>query len=457
MNLGNFMDEHHIKTVIGEDIFDTTGMSLNDESSADTNVLSSEDAVYVFSNWKKEVRKLLMAGYHSGDIRKKFLANVRTAGIDDEFVSYLRACDGLIGTIIVDCGCVGDHCKVSSKYKPFNRFAINCKCGHVEVQEGLETSQETGTINSFLMDNLEKKVVSKRAICKRCGLPVITSSKAIIASDVFSVVDELCNRGFITHRRSNALRQSKDLVGDLRKLFASGILDYRAKTFSDGKHENDINAYRLKKDSLVADANAGVKAASVEGLRESKKIKEAIDIDRKFTVSVIEKKIKPISDDIDFFDNFNMDDIDVAVDREQIKNSIEVDDLTGGDLDIDVGEQEFEEVKIANNKGYVDVEDGEMEFEDVKIGNNKSYVDVVEDREQIKNAIEVDDLTDDDLDIDDKQADIDLSIEKKVSNPEVDAKSKVSDEWFDDDEIEIDEFDKKAKEVKVANRFRFDF
>ena len=432
MNLGNFMDEHHIKTVIGEDIFDTTGMSLDDESSAKTDVLSSEDAVYVFSNWKKEVRKLLMAGYHSGDIRKKFLANVRTAGIDDEFVSYLRACDGLIGTIIVDCGCVGDHCKVSSKYKPFNRFAINCKCGHVEVQEGLETSQETGTINSFLMDNLEKKVVSKRAICKRCGLPVITSSKAIIASDVFSVVDELCNRGFITHRRSNALRQSKDLVGDLRKLFASGILDYRAKTFSDGKHENDINAYRLKKDSLVADANAGVKAASVEGLRESKKIKEAIDIDRKLTANVIEKKIKPISDDIEFFDNSNMS-------------------------DIDVGEQEFEEVKIANNKGYVDVEDGELEFEDVKIENNKSYVAVVEDREQIKNAIEVDDLTDDDLDIDDKQADIDLSIEKKVSTPEVDAKSKVSDEWFDDDEIEIDEFDKKAKEVKVANRFRFDF
>lgn len=410
MNLGSFLDEHHIKTVIGEDVFDAVGMTLDGESGDKNGVVGSEPEKYVFAEWKKEVRRALMAGRHSEDISKMFLANVRTAGIDDEFGNYLRACDGLIGTIIVDCDCLGAKGKLSSKYKPFNRFAMNCKCGYEEVEESLETSQNEGTISSYLSENLERKVISKRRVCKRCGLPVILSSKDILSSDVFSVVDELCKRGFITAKRCAALKQSRNLVSDLRKLFSSGILDYKQRVVSAIASKNDIEDYNVSRGQLSADAIGKVSSISVDAGKESAKIKGVVELSKSSTAEVLDRRPKSIKGKIELFDSSELE-------------------------GIDVGEQSLEEVNVQNGFGLVDV---------------------VDDSEQIDGVLDVDSLGAGDLDIDGSEADIELAVEKRVSNTEVDSRSVVSDEWFENDEIDIAEFDKKAKPVKIGNRYKFD-
>lgn len=244
MDLGNFLDEKHIKQEIGDNIYSPVQMDIVEQQ-----IQIKEKPRYEFSDWQERVGNMLMQGYHKKDILARYQSNIKIANNFSQVEQFIDQNDGLLGTVIIDCRLNNDT-KYASKMKKFNKYAINCECGTYK-QSYIRKNSSDGSIDGLLNESA-KMIKSKVAYCKKSGLPVIKSFNAIKISKLNEVVDTLVSDGYITQKKGKAIKSSKNILSDLQDLFVNKVGVY---TFNNKKGKLDKTAQQYKLSEMDVEAD----------------------------------------------------------------------------------------------------------------------------------------------------------------------------------------------------------
>lgn len=105
-----------------------------------------------------------------GRSARSVVASARKAGVrlPESLKELIGKLDGLLGNYVVSCRFSPDS---KGNYRGFIKYAIDCDCG--DCGEEHEEEIGDGGINGFFNPKYVK--VSRRRICSRTGLPVISS------------------------------------------------------------------------------------------------------------------------------------------------------------------------------------------------------------------------------------------------------------------------------------------
>ena len=309
MDIGSFMDEHHIRTSIdATGFFEAGNMDIEEEKPVE----KKEAKAYEFADWKVCVGRDLMAGKHSREIKSKFKVNMRVANKEAKIDKYLSACDGLVGSVLVDCSVFNKqfgYDKVSAKLKKYNKYAIHCACGHEHITSSMKNSADGG-IDGFL-NNPDEKITEKKAYCKVSGLPVISSIGEIEPTVLASVVDELVASGDISSTQGKNLKASKNLLRSIKEVFANEVGAYKVKKSS--TKVEDFERFALQSEELTAET---IKKGEVLAITPLTPV--VID-------DIGEVKNNVVDMDADFNQNEECCEVDNVFDTVPVKGNIEVD------------------------------------------------------------------------------------------------------------------------------------
>ena len=412
MDISNFMDELHISEEIKEDNFFNSSMQdLPQEEIKKEEKISS----YKFNGWKKIFSKMLMQGFHSKEIKARFKTNIKVASLTEDVDKFLKSKDGLVGTLFVDCSCFDDKFKykdVNAKYKQYNRFAINCSCKKNFVISKIRKYASEGSIDGVL-NNKENLIVKKREICPECGLIVIHSLKDIPLEVLKEVVDLLVSNNEISYKLGESIKNSSNILSNLRNVFSKmGLIKIKN---TPTKVDNITKDFSLKEEKLETGVINQGKELVINPLKEDTIIKNELIIDDLMN----KQEVNSLSENNGELEGFGFNNLDYCL----------VDDMNNKD-------NELIEIDMISPQ-VVDVNDlKEVETDDIG--------------EIVKNDIEVENKNDEVLDID---------VYAKPSAIEVDNDEYVDSEYFEKNDIEFDEseFYKTKDDLKISNKYSFDF
>lgn len=396
MDIGNFLDENHINEgVFVDDMFQPQMSDLYEENKEE----EKEEIKYSFDNWKKVCAQALMQGYHKKDILARYKTNMKVAGNTEEVEKYLEQKDGLIGSIFVDCSAFDknfDYNRCSKKLKKYHKFAINCNCDKF-IETKLRKNASDGSIDGLL--NEEAKLVkTTQEVCENCGLPVIHSLKEINREVLSNIVDELVESKEISFNEGKAIKSSSNILSSLRSIFANKVGQYKFIQ-TNTKVDTTASKYELKAQEVMVQPIDNFGSVLVEETPEV--YEEDLELNNipeevsgvKMDVYIPEVEVNKTQDEITF-DN-----------KEYIDNQwFEQDNIELEENDIDKPIEEFNEVSMDEYIPIIKVNDKKDEI----AFDNKEYID---------------------------------------------------NQWFEKEDIELEDKDfvAKKKDVKISNKFSFDF
>lgn len=330
MDLGNFLDQKHINQEVGDNIYSPVEMDIVEQTPQ-----QKQEEVYTFTDWRQRIGNLLMQGYHKKQILAMFKTNIKIANNLEEVVSYLDWNDGILGTIVIDCGLRHDT-KYSSKMKKFNKYAINCECGSYK-QSFVRKNSSDGSIDGLLNEEA-KMIKSKVSYCKKSGLPVIKSFSGMKLSKLQEVVDTLVSDGYISSKRGDIIKSSKNILSELQDVFVNkvGIYDVNKNNL---KLDKTAQQYKLVESEFEADSINVSSSLDMNYLKQNDEQFRNVglsDNDYNLTVDV---QNQVFQDDI-MFDN--------------AKEQISFDELDYGQME-QVGDTVVQDLQI-DNEQYIDDE-----------------------------------------------------------------------------------------------------
>lgn len=311
MDIGNFLDENHIKEEIPVDNMyqpEMSDLNLDEENTA------KEEKSYTFDGWKKAFAQALMMGYHKKDIMAKYKVNMKVAGNMQEAEKYLDQKDGLIGSIFVDCSCFDkefDYSKCASKMKKYHRFAINCHCKKV-VSKTMRKNASDGTMDGILNEE-PVKVVYQKEVCDKCGLPVIYSLKEIPQDVLVGVVDELVASKEIGFNEGEKIKASSNILSELRVVFAKKVGRYKV-TKANTKVDKTANEFALVDESLEVEP---IQPGKVEGVVMDVYVPE-VEVDNKQEEITFDNQ-EYVDDEWFEKEDIKLEDSDFVSQKEEVK------------------------------------------------------------------------------------------------------------------------------------------
>lgn len=159
------------------------------------------------SNWKFVINRAFMRGLTTRDILNSIGNEINKLGNAQEIHDYMDKYEGLIGTVFLDISVLDKGFPLSSipkKFKPFHKFAINCK-NHKKVVSRAVSGGVSGSIDSFL-NSTDRIKEATSEVCCRTGLPVLQAG--MFNSDIIKeLIAYLGAKGESMKDLQNALRE----------------------------------------------------------------------------------------------------------------------------------------------------------------------------------------------------------------------------------------------------------
>lgn len=353
MDLGNFLDQKHINQEVGDNIYSPVEMDIVEQIPQ-----QKQEEVYTFSDWRQRIGNLLMQGYHKKQILAMFKNNIKIANNQSEVIEYLEQNDGILGTIALDCG-LNNNTKYSSKMKKFNKYAINCDCDNYK-QSYVRKNSSDGSIDGLLNEQA-KMIKSKVAYCKKCGLPVIKSFGNMKLSKLHQVVDTLVGDGYISTKRGEVIKSSKNILSDLQDIFVNRVGVYEVGKKND-RIDKTTQQYKLAESEFEVDSINVSTPLDMNYLKQNDEQFRNVglqDMDYNLTVDV---QNQVFQDDI-IFDN--------------VKEQMAFDELDNGQMQ-QIGDSIVQSLQI-DNEQYIDDEwyqKDEINFEQEQFDTKKKDLNI---------------------------------------------------------------------------------
>ena len=413
MNIGDFLNQNYIKQEVGlQEIYQPTMADIPEQ----TKKVSKKKNVYKFSNWKKVFNRLLMSGYHKKDIISNYKTNIKVAGIDNA-EQYLTQKDGLIGTIFVDCSSLDQrqfpYERCSNKLKKYHRFAINCTCNKFETIKTRKSSND-GTFDGYLEDKNDKLVISKKQYCAKCGLPVINTLSQIKSSQLKQVVDDLVQNHQIGLKQAQKLKSGKNLLSNLRNIFANNVGVLKIKKSQTNIDNSDLQ-FKLKNQKLQANS---IKSNEV--------------------IQIVQVK-NPL---------FNKNDVFVKDDK---MKTLQVQSLKQ--------QRDFNKDLELNNENDLQIFVKPVVLkEQLQIDNNDivNIQPIIQQREY-KDDFELNGFDQILVQVKPKTFDYEMQINQANEEIQFDNEQYIDKQWFEKDQMEVNDISQTQQPLKISNKFSFDF
>ena len=296
MDLGNFLDEKHINQQVGDNIYSPIEMDILEQQ-----IQEKEQKGYEFSDWEERVGNMLMQGYHKKDILARYKTNMKVANNYSQVQKYIDQNDGLLGTVVIDCRLNNDT-KYASQMKKFHKYAINCGCNYYK-ESSIRKNSSNGSIDGLLNEEA-KMIKSKVAYCKNSGLPVIKSFKNMKRSKISEVVDTLVSDGYITQKKGQIIKSSKNILSQLKDVFVNKVGKY---TFGNNNMKVDKTAqeYKLVDGKFEADSINVTNSLDMDMLRQNDEEFRNVGLSNNDYNLTIDVDNETFNDDIVFEDKNN--------------------------------------------------------------------------------------------------------------------------------------------------------
>ena len=220
MDLREFFAEDG-KPIDESNMYESSNMDIAlDGNPEDTSEIRKETkSVAVQSSIKAKVAKLLNAGFNERQILK--VLGQKYASMDLSFInSALKANSGIVGTVCVDCSALRDRHEFNtkeSKFKAFNKYAVNCTCDSGKVSVSNEM-MATGSLDGFLSVSKTAKTELK-GVCKKTSLPKISSFDQIKDGDALEAIYKLSSLGYFDKDTAKKLLIENDRITAIKKAF----------------------------------------------------------------------------------------------------------------------------------------------------------------------------------------------------------------------------------------------
>lgn len=167
----------------------------------------TEQKIQPVTNWKFVINRAFMRGLTIIDIMNSICEKINSLENSQEILDYMEKYEGLMGTVFLDISVLDNGFPINSipkKFRPFHRFAVNCR-NHQKVVSRAVQGGVGGTLNNVL-NTSEKLRESSSEVCYRTGLPVLKKGmfdKKIIKE----LLDYIGVQGETMKDLQNALRE----------------------------------------------------------------------------------------------------------------------------------------------------------------------------------------------------------------------------------------------------------
>lgn len=273
MDIGKYMDEMNIRQKVAmENLFSP---QMQDIPQIQEKSFDIESDQQINAYIKKNIAKMLMAGYHKDKIIDRFANNNRIGKQKlNQFISDIERRDGIVGSLIVDCNAFDkgfSYQKCSSKMKKYYRFAMNSK-NVKEIVHKIRKSNADGSIDG-LLGSQQSLLVKKEYVDQESGLPIINSTKDIPRSVLCSVVDEMVKNGDMSCKKASEIKSSKNILSSLKESFLN-----LGKTVVKQSEVKKYADYNLQDEKLNVDNVSQNELIHIKDLSQKNQFDKDIDV-----------------------------------------------------------------------------------------------------------------------------------------------------------------------------------